>query len=431
MSEKVLFLLLDAFRGDYINPIDTPFLHEKSQQGVFCRKMRSIAGFSQRTTVVTGVKGDVSGNFTMFRFDREHSPFRFLRNHAPIANVRRREKWIHAIPRFKGSGRLKKFLFRRLVDAPRAELKTWIASEVKKYAPHAPLGHIPLELLPEVAVAEDEKPIHLPNAFDVESIFDVLVAAGVPYDYLMYPVTELEDEAVLQAVLKARTKPAKLILAQFSDSDYFVHHCGPSSPERRPIMAEIDRKLREIWKAYGEDCTWIVIGDHGMADVTEEIDVDRIAAAEAARIGASKGVDYLIFLDSTMARFHWQTPKGAALEAALRAHPSLARLGRFIDEELAREYAIPLHDKRYGDLIWWANVGVLIFPDYFHDANTHNKGMHGYESSHDAMKGFFLAFGPGIVPRVLDGAQLTDVCPSLCKALGVRAPRESTGTALI
>jgi hypothetical protein len=88
-------------------------------------------------------------------------------------------------------------------------------------------------------------------------------------------------------------------------------------------------------------------------------------------------------------------------------------------------------DRRYGDLIWWANLGTMIFPDYFHDRYTHNKGMHGYDSDHDDMKGFFLAFGPNISTAVIEEAHLIDVCASLCATVGLKPPKSNQGKSLL
>lgn len=132
-----------------------------------------------------------------------------------------------------------------------------------------------------------------------------------------------------------------------------------------------------------------------------------------------------------MARFRWLSPRGRAMESALRRHEELQAHGRVIDEELARAHAIPWGDSRFGDLIWWANPGVLIFPDYFHARDDRNKGMHGYDSNHPDMHGFFLAWGPGIAPARLPRAELVDVCPTLCQLIGVRAPKAAIGRSLV
>jgi len=132
-----------------------------------------------------------------------------------------------------------------------------------------------------------------------------------------------------------------------------------------------------------------------------------------------------------MARFLWKTPRGKDFLENVVQSPILHAKGQFIDEKIAKEHMIPFPDRRYGDVIWWANPGVLLFPDYFHDTHTHNKGMHGYDPNCEDMKGFFLAFGPGISPMLLEQVNLIDVCPSICKAVGVPAPRNNKGKCLL
>ncbi len=438
MGEKVLFVLLDAFRGDYINAVDTPFLHEKSKCGTFAPRLKTASGFTQRTAIYTGTKGDQTGMFTMFTFAKEYSPFHFLAGDARATALEDSTYWWDRLPDLKGMWRMKSFfamLFKSHIDAQRRrkrkDFREWISAESKKYADNAPLAHIPMWMLPEIGVSEDNRPIFEPGAFEQESIFDVFKENGVDYRYLMYPIVNCQDDAVFNAFLAEQESPAKVLLGQFSDSDMLVHHCGPKSPERRKVTGEIDRKLRELDSHYGPDTKWVIIGDHGMADVTEEINVPAVLHDLEMKHRVKMGKDYLLFLDSTLARFLWKNEAGKKFLEEVKTLPALLGKGVFIDEKLAKEHSIPIHDRRYGDLIWRANVGVLIFPDYFHDLRTHNKGMHGYDSTHDDMKGFFLAFGPGIAPRMLAQVDLIDVCPSICKAAGVRAPRHNQGKCLI
>lgn len=429
-QHKVLFVLLDAFRHDYINPVDTPFLFSRTQVGFYARKLKSTSGFTQRTAIYTGTTGTTSGMFTMFTFDAQNSPFRFLRGDARLSKFADTTHWWDQLPPLPGMGRLKNMMNRRF-EHDRQTFIHWIEQEKKRFADNAPLAHIPLELLPEIGISEDVRPIYLPNALEVETIFDVFSREQIKYQYLMYPLVNVQDDAVLEAFLKNRDSDAQIILGQFSDSDFLVHHCGPSSPKRRQIVGEIDRKLREIDMHYGDNTTWIVIGDHGMTDVVEELSIPEILAPLEKRHKVKMGKDYLLFLDSTMARFLWKTERGKYFGADVIHLPELLAKGRFIDTALAADYEIPFPDRHYGDVIWWANLGVLLFPDYFHDLQTHNKGMHGYDSTHDDMKGFFLAFGPGIEPAVVDQVNLVDVCPSICKAVGIPAPRHSKGKCLI
>jgi predicted AlkP superfamily pyrophosphatase or phosphodiesterase len=428
---KTLFILLDAFRGDYINPIDTPFLHQKTKEGVFASKLRSVAGFTQRTAIYSGAKGDESGMFTMFTFDCENSPFKFLANDPRLDYFNKQSHWWDCLPNLRGIGQLKRKLQDRYVNQPLQSFHAHIDREVKKSGAHAPRISIPLYMLPDVGVSEDNTPIHLPKALATETMFDVFVESGISYDYAMFPVISCQDDKVLDRILDQSNKDVAVILAQFADSDALVHHCGPSSYERRKVTGEIDRKLREIDAAYPSDVNWIIIGDHGMADVKEELDVQSLVGNLAAMHGVREGRDFLVFLDSTMARFKWKTDVGRSFSRAVMADKSLLAKGRFVDDSLASDYSIPIADSRYGDLIWWANIGVLIWPDYFHDLHTHNKGMHGYASDEHDMKGFFLAFGQGIGRRIIDEVHLVDVCPTICKAAGVRSPKQNIGRCLI
>jgi predicted AlkP superfamily pyrophosphatase or phosphodiesterase len=309
--------------------------------------------------------------------------------------------------------------------------RQWIEKEARKHAAHAPSAYIPLVLLPEIGVSEDNRPIYLPGAFAQQSIFDVFHEARIEYKYFMFPIVNCEDRTVLEMFLNHRDSQAKILLGQFSDTDLLIHHCGPGSSRRREIVAEMDRRLREMAVRYDEETTWVIVGDHGMTDVVEELDVPAALAGLERRLDVAMGRDYWLFLDSTMARFRSVTERGSDFLSQVKALTVLREKGRFVDEKIAFEYSIPPNDRRYGDLIWWADNGVLLFPDYFHDQNTHNKGMHGYDSNHDDMKGFLLAFGPGIPTKSVDEANLIDVCPTHCAAADVQPPRENRGVCLL
>jgi hypothetical protein len=427
---KVLFILLDAFRHDYINAVDTPFLFAAVKKGVYAKKLKSTTGFTQRTAVLTGSMGAASGMFTMYTFDRDGSPFRFLENTEKSNGLNRSAHWVEKIPSVAGLRRFKRLTVQRQQQRDRV-YRQWIQSEAKKYANHAPPAFIPIALLPYIGVSEDNRPIHLPGALEQETVFDVFAREGIEYQFLMFPAFNCEDEAVLQLFLSEARSSAKVILGQFSDSDLLIHHYGPSSGKRRSVIGEIDRRLREIACCYGDDVIWVIIGDHGMTDVIEEVDVAGEMSVLEKKAGVRHGQDYLLFLDSTMARFRWLTDKGRAFVSNVAEAKLFQQKGTFVDAAMAERYSIPVGDRRYGDAIWWANLGTLIFPDYFHDRYTHNKGMHGYDSEHDDMKGFFLAFGPRVLPKVVAEAHLVDVCASLCAAVGVKPPRSNEGKSLL
>ncbi len=429
-ASKILFILLDAFRHDYINPVDTPFLYAGTQRGVYARKLKTTTGFTQRTSIFTGTMGTKSDMFTMFTFDYDGSPFRYLAHDRRAKAFVSTGQLLERIPSVNGLRRVKRLLIEGYEQKEQA-YRDWIQNESKKYAAHAPPAHIPLTLLPFIGVSEDNRPIHLPGAGAEETIFDVFVKAQIEYKYLMFPALNCEDEAVMRQFLLEKKSSSRIILGQFSDSDLLIHQCGPSSQRRRTIAGEIDRRLREIAVEYENDVTWIIIGDHGMTDVKDEIDIIGQLTCLEDELGVIRQRDYLVFLDSTMARFRWITEKGRDFLNKIQQVSLFHDKGRFVDKGMADRYQIPIADRRYGDLIWWANLGTLIFPDYFHDRYTHNQGMHGYDSDHDDMKGFFLAVGPNISTAVIEEAHLIDVCASLCATVGVKPPKSNQGKSLL
>jgi predicted AlkP superfamily pyrophosphatase or phosphodiesterase len=427
---KVLFILLDAFRHDYINAVDTPFLFEAARNGIYAKKLKSTTGFTQRTAILTGCTAAAAGMFTMYTFDRHGSPFGFLENSPKRNGLDRLSQWVEKVPAVTGLRRVKRLILESQQQRDRI-YRQWIQNEAKKHAAHASPAFIPLALLPYIGISEDNRSIHLPRALEQETIFDVFAREGVEYKFLMFPAFNCEDQAVLQLFLREARSSVGVILGQFSDSDLLIHHCGPSSAQRRSVVGEIDRRLREIAACYGDDVTWVIIGDHGMTDVIEEVDVAGEVTVLEKSARAKHGRDYLLFLDSTMARFHCLTDKGRRFVSSISEAKLFQQKGTFIHPELAARYSIPFGDRRYGDVIWWANLGTIIFPDYFHDRYTHNKGMHGYDSEHDDMKGFFLAFGPDISSKIVAEAHLIDVCASLCAAVGVGPPASNEGASLL
>ena len=62
-KEKVLIVLVDALRWDYLNKQDTPFLHSLSKQGLYVRKLITGYGFCERSEILTGATSSVTGNF--------------------------------------------------------------------------------------------------------------------------------------------------------------------------------------------------------------------------------------------------------------------------------------------------------------------------------------------------------------------------------
>lgn len=422
-SNTVIFVILDAFRWDYLNPVDSPFLWNCAQEGTYVRQLVTACGFTQRSALFCGTFPDKTSNFAMFSLDPENSPFRFLKGQVPL--LRLAQRYIDS--RFKGSGLLNRWLRQQYIY-PRA----------RRYAAHPPAAEIPLYLLPWIGVTEDTKSIDQPGAFAVESIFDILHREKIPYSYLMFPVVNCQDDEALETTVQKVRQHKDGIRAyflQFSDSDLEVHRHGSEGLIRRKVVGEIDRKLRQLWSVVEGDlgqATLVMVGDHGMMDVDREVDVAAIVHGEAKRHGLNHGRDYSLFLDSTFARL-WNSIRSRVVEdflEHLKNEPDLVRNGRFLSRSDAESYRIPYPDPKYGDLIWWAAPGVLIRPDYFHPRREQVRAMHGYDSWHEKMKGLAVIWGASVNRKCVETARLVDVCPTVCDLLGIASPAANEGKSL-
>ena len=77
----LLVILLDAFRWDYLNPDDAPYLHKLSHEGIYVKKLKASAGFCERSEIFTGSNPADSGNFTAITFDFTSNGRRGLHNY--------------------------------------------------------------------------------------------------------------------------------------------------------------------------------------------------------------------------------------------------------------------------------------------------------------------------------------------------------------
>ncbi len=412
MNSPVLFLVLDAFRWDYLSPEKTPFLWKLKQEGLHVKKVRTASGFTQRTTIFTGAWADVTGRWTMHCYDPDASPFRFL---AGKSWTRWAQAAASALPGVAG----------RVVEA---QFRTRIYGRARAQARHPSTARIPLHLLRFFAMSEDERPVQEPGALGVPSLFDAMHEAGVAFNYLMYPEVDGSDASTEAALVQGAGKDFKVWFGLLSGADQVGHAHGPRSPETARACTQLDNRLHRIHKAFqkaGRPPTWLVVGDHGMVEVTARVDALRALRRTAQNLGLVEAQDWLAFCDSTTVKVWALRPEAKAFLDA--AFTDLEGRGRILDADMARRRRIPFGDRRYGDRVWLADPGVLVRPDFFHRREERVLGMHGYDPGVEGQKGLALVHGPGIPATEVEEAPLADVCPTLCHLLGVSVPSKNEG----
>ena len=264
-----------------------------------------------------------------------------------------------------------------------------------------------------------------------------------PIDYRKFPPIGLEVPTLadLFAELGLRTEvtflergPSSTELAQLQElspeRDVFVyfdasidtrgHHSGPGATSIRPQIESIGSFLSNAWNALGGtelERELILYSDHGMTEVRQSFDV--LDALQSFRVGA----DYLVFLDSTMARFWFPDSNlRTRILDALRAAP-----GRFLTDEDRVWAGINFEDDRYGQEILVADEGTVFHPSYispsFFRTSFPDKGTHGYWPTAASTYGVFAYRGSQLsVDDIPDPVPAIGVFPLVAKILGRALP---------
>lgn len=437
MRETTFLLILDACRRDYITAENAPFLHGLMQKGLTA-SIESPPGFTQRTTMFTGTYPDTSNAFSAFGYDPERSPFKWVGRLGPMSRIYQPRKIL--------------FPFRLAVK----RISKWTS---KQY--HTDPAWIPGPYLPHFSVVEDHKPIFDEGAMPHVGIFDLLRAQGRTFKYLAHPISGNDDEIHKMVLDTFRNREEHaFVFAQFSNLDEGAHHKGPLVPEGylpaanqtdedRAFMAkeirEIDRKCQEIHEALAANYDrfhFLCIGDHGMAPVMQKVNI----LQQVESLGLKAGKDYTLFLNSTIANvwFHNERAREAITELFMDKP-----YGRIVDLEERRARRIPV-DRKYGDMMFAADPGVLFWPDYFHVVEHDIKGMHGYlekgiswpkgaatpklsgqETWGAETTGVLIMDSPEARHVDLGLRNLVDVFPTLCDLAKVQTPRTNEGRSFL
>lgn len=309
--------------------------------------VRSVLGFSSAAipTILTGKTPSEHGRLVMYRRRERTSVFDRYRT---LLHVTGR------LPR--GHSRFRRWLSSRL----RADGVTGYFS----------LYEIPLQLLPLFDLCE-RKSIYAPGAFDgVASLFDRLAGEGVAYRVWDWSVPTSRAFAEMEDA--ARNGSERMLFLYTPELDATIHVHGPRSAAVAAWLRihedAIGRVVRAA-KGAGRKPRLRVFGDHGMAQIGAHADLAR----DLRRMTSKMPRDYIVFLDSTMARF-WFARDSVRREITDRL--AARSDGRFLTREELSSLGAYFPDRRFGEEIFLVDSGVLILPSFM--GSSPIQGMHGY-----------------------------------------------------
>jgi len=407
------FVLLDAFRGDYISPKTTPYLHYISQNGEYYKRTRQSLGYCERSEIFTGKSGLETGFITALEFKPEHSEYS-----KPFINkiVRRICSLFSAIT---GSSDTRKVL--RLKKACKNIFLRLLYLKSFKMRSY----NIPLDLLHFFALSEDYVDHRESNALPFPSIFDYMRESNINYNYAGFTALGMreelrtDEERFIQVEKSAGDETMSLHLLYISSADKYGHLYGPSSDLFITEMSNLDQRIKSFVQhveSSDDKAKFVFLGDHGMTDVTKKIDIKSIIENICKTNDIVLGRDIVYFLDSTIFRVWFLNDKGWGAKVDIENHSEVIRFGSWMTSANSQHYNIKWPNRSYGDMLWLASPGAMIFPDFFNSIYV-PKGMHGYDPSHKDSGGMCIHYGSGISSKNIEEIPLNAVHDILMSSL--------------
>ena len=413
---STVFLLLDAFRQDYLSPENTPFLWKCAQEGEHYSGVEQSFGFCERTEILTGLPSDQSGFFTAIGFDPPNSPYADVGS-LHLLNLAEQVvlPMLSLVPK-------------RFGNKVHRRLRFYAQQYFRSRGISMPSFMIPYPWLCNFALTEDRMDLRLPEAFPSPSVLTLLTDAGRTYSYdtftaLGFSATYTSDQERLNAVIDDLSRHKKdLYLTYIASADAHGHRLGPESAEFRTAIQALDNMLGHFVRqaeAAAPQNRYLFVGDHGMLTVTDEFNAEKEIQNLLHEAKLKSGEDVLYFLDSTMVRF-WELTDRARqdLGDTLRKSQAFGNRGAWMNISMARHFHAPWPDRRYGDHLWLADAGVLVFPDFYHRI-TPCKGMHGYDPRLPESQGICIHWGDGVPAKSHSRIPLTSVFDVLKGSLGL------------
>ena len=358
-------LLIDAFRADYVQY--TPYIRGLTMAGAggVCRE---CFGFVPRAAYFGGLSPAEYGFSNMYCFDPDNSPF-------SIAG---------SLPADLTGG--KEIGLREFITASARARTTEFAGH------YVSSLQIPIEYLPYFDVVEKWAPWDTRAGY--RSLFTILNEMSIPWSQCSWPSTngleDRTDRGIVRKALADLNPPCRFGFVHLQELDGIGHVYGPGSKQIVTALHNTDKcveLLLETLRGRYDSVNLLLFGDHGMVNVVRTVDVWKVLRETGLRFGN----DYGFFLDSTMARFWFY--HGRARRTVMGALSELSG-GSILDSEALSCLKIAECDPRNGQLIFLADPGVLVFPNFFQARGSPNRGMHGYDPCNADNMGHFLIYDP-------------------------------------
>lgn len=391
MNKLTILFQIDALRYDYVDKHQPPFLSQLAEDGVTGNLVPTF-GFEPDAAYTAGLFPDQCDGGAQFWFDSRNSPFKVFRH-------------------FQDTG----FAAPRVVDKITRKL---FLKAIRAYckAPTLSLAGVPYHMLSNFSFPMQYEMDH-PKFCATDSIYDLLRNEQKEWLFHCNPGHKVDISDVVKRAKEDLHEPKQFAFFLIGNLDRIGHKYGPNSPELSNELSIVDRGIKEVVNcalSRFDEVSLVIIGDHGMVEVTKTLDIKGIFKGLKSKFGK----DYIYFLDSTMVRFKifTQEARNEIKEALLDVKD-----GHMLDEDEIGRYHLNYGHTKFGDIIFVVDPGVLVFPSYY-DTRTPVKGMHGYLPENTEQQSYFLLNSPKIETpeKISTPVDMRRIFPTVLKMLELK-----------
>jgi len=390
---KTIVIMIDAFRRDYLNEENTPFLYSLAKKFGF-GKLTQPFGFKTATGFFTGLHPKKINQFVNYKYDKD-------------------------------SKKINPFLFFLLKLFPKP-LNFHILNFLKHLKGEDMFfPTINIDYLKYFTLSQN-KHFYQKNSLPVKNIFDIFRENKIRYLFYDFPpiiengksrlhfTLKNNDNIRVKKFLKLLSKNYDFYYLHLVDLDPVGHYHGTDSIEIKKTLKKTDDFVKIILSKFDLEKDNILLwSDHGMVEIKNIIDLK----SKLPKFGE----DYFYFLDSTMARFWFfnQNKKQEVL-SILKNY----KQGKLLSDNDKQKLKIDFDHNLYGEEIFLANSGTLIYPNFF---NPHPvKAMHGYDLSNENEKTFFM-----INKKNKNQGKTEDLFPTLLELMKLNFNKNIDGKSLL
>jgi len=361
MKNLVVFFYIDALNPSFLNPDIMPFLSSFATKH-HCHVLENVFGYSFaiQSCMLSGKYPDDTNHWMPYFYCPEESPFLF--------------KTLNKLENFFPLDRLQTLRYLMARGSRQLFLKKSVQA-----------NNIPFCEIDKMALYPYYYMCELPFFFELRELLEKKSQTALTY--IGPPKQKTNFHNTLFEHLRKSKHENEVIILYHDTLDGLGHTFGPNSPQCLNHAKSLDSVLsttyRKLTNSLGNQFTLLFFSDHGQSELKFQINI----LSELSKKGLKIGVDYVCFVDATLALF-W--PEDDVAKEKILGTLNKIGQGVVIDEDRRKKYHMEFNDDRYGEIIYVLKPGGTFFPNFFSPFGA-MKGLHGYLPEEDVQKAFFVS----------------------------------------